>query len=109
MEALRKKERQDEDHSLPPKLMVFWMSLNAYVLICSFFKNLTLCMTKLRVLVLCSHYFTDNSIILLTKRKLWENFRNISFKYMGRAGPKKVMLFDSIQIWHPMSPSLPPT
>jgi hypothetical protein len=23
MEALRKKERQDEDHSLPPKLMVF--------------------------------------------------------------------------------------
>jgi len=47
--------------SLLPKLMVFWVShpLNANVLFCKFFSNLTLCMTKLRVLVLCLSYFTD--------------------------------------------------
>ncbi len=51
--------------SLLPKLMVFWFHplLNANVLFCSSFLNLTLCMTKLRVLVLCFSYFTDNSIV----------------------------------------------
>jgi hypothetical protein len=51
---------------LPPKLMVsseFHPSLNANVLLCRVFLNLTLCMTtKLRVLVLCFSFFTDNSI-----------------------------------------------
>jgi hypothetical protein len=36
--------------------------LNANLLFCRFKKNLTLCMTKLRVVVLCFSYFTDNSI-----------------------------------------------
>ncbi len=51
--------------SLPPKSMVFWVSsppLSANVLFLQvLFLNLTLCMTKLRVLVLCFSYFTDNS------------------------------------------------
>jgi len=49
--------------SLSPNLMVFRVSplLNANVLFCRFFLNLTLCMTKLRVPVLCLCYFTDNS------------------------------------------------
>ncbi len=37
--------------------------MNANVLFGRFFLNLTLCMTKLRVLVLCFYYFTDNSNI----------------------------------------------
>ncbi len=51
VEALMKKERQGETQGI---LMVFWFHplLNANVLFCSFFFNLTLCMTKLRVLVL---------------------------------------------------------
>jgi hypothetical protein len=36
--------------------------LNATVLLCRFLKNLTLCMTKLRVLMLCFSYIRDNSI-----------------------------------------------
>jgi hypothetical protein len=39
--------------------------LNANVLFCRLFFNLTLCMTKLRVLVLCLSYFRYNSIITL--------------------------------------------
>ncbi len=39
--------------------------LNANELFCMFFLNLTLCMTKLRVLVLCFSYFMDNSIMWL--------------------------------------------
>ncbi len=51
--------------SLPPKLMVFWVwpPLNASVLFCMFFFNLTLCMTKLRVVVLCLSYFTDKTLL----------------------------------------------
>jgi hypothetical protein len=54
--------------SLPPKLMVFLVSrftppLSANVLFAGFFLNLSLCMTKLRVLVLCFFSFTDNSNI----------------------------------------------
>jgi len=37
--------------------------LNANELLSRFLLNLTLCMTKLRVLVLCFSYFTDNSNI----------------------------------------------
>jgi len=39
----------------------FHPPLNANVLLCRFFFNLTLCMTKLRVLVLCVSYFAENS------------------------------------------------
>jgi hypothetical protein len=54
--------------NLPPKLMVFRVTrpppnLNANLLFCRFFFILTLCMTKLRVQVLCLSYFTDNSNI----------------------------------------------
>jgi hypothetical protein len=68
VEALRKKERLDKTQftakidgffSFPPTPLV-----ECY---CTFFpglkKNLTPFMTKLRVLVLCFHYFTDNSIM----------------------------------------------
>ncbi len=41
--------------------------LNANVLFCRFSLNLNLCMTKLRVLVLCFSYFMDNSIILIRR------------------------------------------
>jgi hypothetical protein len=42
----------------------FHLLLNANVLFwMSFFLNVTLCMTKLRVLVLCFSHFTDNSNI----------------------------------------------
>ncbi len=64
MEALRQKERQDETQFttkidgflsfIPRQILMFFFP--------SFFLNLTLCMTKLRVLVLWFSYFTDNSI-----------------------------------------------
>jgi hypothetical protein len=67
VEALRKNERQDETQfttktggflSFAPLPL-----LNANILFFAdfWFFNLTLCMTKLRVLVLCLSYFTDNS------------------------------------------------
>jgi hypothetical protein len=49
----------------------FHPSLNGSVRFCRFFLNLTLHMTKLRVLVLCFSYFTDNSNTVTTK---WWNF-----------------------------------
>jgi hypothetical protein len=68
-EALKKKETQDEtqfttkidgfiNYEFHPPLN----ANNVLVFFCRFFKNLTLCMTKLRVVVLCFSYFTDNSI-----------------------------------------------
>jgi hypothetical protein len=61
VEALRKKERQDETQfTFPPTLPPL---LNANVLICRVFENLTQFMTKLRVLVLSFPCFTDISII----------------------------------------------
>jgi hypothetical protein len=67
VEALRKKERQDENSVYYQNWWFFFEfhpALNANVLFCRFFLiNLTLCMTKLRVLVLCFSYFTDNSIV----------------------------------------------
>jgi hypothetical protein len=47
------KKKNSVKLSLPQKLM------NANVLFCSLFLNLTLLMTKPRVLVLCFPYFTD--------------------------------------------------
>jgi hypothetical protein len=66
--STQKKKRQDETQfttqidgflSHPPPLP----PLNAKVFFCRFFLNLTLCMTKLRVQVLCLSYFADNSNI----------------------------------------------
>jgi hypothetical protein len=68
--ALRKKERQDETHFITKMAQVFWVSppLNANVPFCRFILNLTRFMTKLRVLVLCFPYFTDNSNVSSCKR-----------------------------------------
>jgi hypothetical protein len=56
VEALPKKERQDETQFTTKidGFCEFRPPLNANVLFCRFFVHLTLCMTKLRVLVLCS-------------------------------------------------------
>ncbi len=61
-EVLRKKERQDETQftTKTDGFLSFIPPLNANVL---FFQVPTLCMTKLRVLVLCFSYFTENSNI----------------------------------------------
>jgi hypothetical protein len=75
VEALRKKERQDETQfttktdgflSFIPRWMLMYF-------FCRLFLNLTLCMTKLRVLVLCFSYFTDNSIE--SKTLFWTGMR----------------------------------
>ncbi len=64
VEALRKKERMDETQ-FTTKIVGF-LSFNppplyANLLFCRFFYESHQCMTKLRVLVLCLSYFTDNS------------------------------------------------
>jgi hypothetical protein len=70
VELLRKKERQGETQE-PSKLMVLMVfsvsapPLNANVLFCRLFFNLTLCMTKLRVLVLSFPEFMDIFILCL--------------------------------------------
>jgi len=58
VEALRKKERQDETQ-FTTKMDGFLSFIPRWMLM--YFFNLKLCMTKLRVLVLCFSYFTDNS------------------------------------------------
>jgi hypothetical protein len=64
VEALRKNERQDETQFTTKigGILSLIALLNANVLFRRFSLNFTLCMTKLRVLVLCFSYFTDNSI-----------------------------------------------
>jgi hypothetical protein len=66
MEALRKKERQDETQETIKidGFLSFTHPLNANALPCRFFLNLTLCMNNLRVLVLSFPDFTDISIAL---------------------------------------------
>jgi hypothetical protein len=68
LEALRKKERQDETQFTTKidGVSEFHPQLNANVLFRGFFKNLTLFMTKLRVLVLYFSYLMDNSNMLHT-------------------------------------------
>ncbi len=61
VEALRKKERQGETQE-PPKFQPPFLDAN--VLFCRFFLNLTLCMSKLRVLVLSFPDVMDISIML---------------------------------------------
>jgi hypothetical protein len=56
VEALRKKER----------------------LFCRFFKKFTLCMTKLRVLVLCFSYFTNNSLMHDPKNIISPNLASLT-------------------------------
>jgi hypothetical protein len=64
VEELRKKKRQDETQFTTKidGFLSFIPPFNAIVLFCRFLLNLTLCMTKLRVLVLCFSYFSENSI-----------------------------------------------
>jgi len=73
MKALRKKERQDETQFTTKidGFLSFTPPLNANVLFRKFFLNLTLCMTKLRVLVLCFAYYTDNSIVSSLNVNIW--------------------------------------
>jgi hypothetical protein len=63
--ALRKKGRQDETQFTTKMngFLSFTPPLNANVLFCRLFFDLTLCTTKLRVLGLCLSYFTGNSIV----------------------------------------------
>ncbi len=70
--------------SLPPKFMVFFTfipPLNVNVLLCRLFFNLNLCLTKLRVLVLCFSYFTHNSI-------KWKKQRNSRHWLLSRVWTK---------------------
>jgi len=64
VEAFKKKERHDETQ-FTTKVDGFLSFIPSWMLNVFFYrysKNLTLCMTKLRVLVvLCFSYFTDNS------------------------------------------------
>jgi len=65
VEALRKKEKQDETQ-FTTKIDGFLSFIPGWILMYYFarvFLNLTLCMTKPRILVLCFSYFMDNSII----------------------------------------------
>jgi len=73
VEALRKNERQDETQftNQIDGFLSFTSPLNANVLFCWFSFNLTLCMTKLRVLVLCLYYSTDNSIVWIILIRSW--------------------------------------
>jgi len=68
VEPLRKKERQGETREH------FTRPLFANVLSCRFFKNLTLCMTKLRVVVLSFPDFTDISVVFDKFGKFLETF-----------------------------------
>jgi hypothetical protein len=58
VEALRKTERQDETQ-FTTKIDGFLSFIPAWMPMYFFAFNLTLCMTKLSVLVLCFSYFTD--------------------------------------------------
>jgi hypothetical protein len=87
----RRKERQDETQ-FPTKIDGFlsfipcWM--NANVLFCRVLKNLTLCMTKLRVLVLCFSYFMDNSHLPLQFLKTFWIQRNFHFSFEKKKNPE---------------------
>jgi len=64
MEVLREKETQGETqfNTKTYSFVSFIPPLYANVLSLQVIFNLTLCMTTLRVMVLCFSYFTDNSI-----------------------------------------------
>jgi hypothetical protein len=63
VETLRRNESQDETQFTTriDGLLSFIPPLNANVHFCRFLENITLCMTKLRALVLCFSHFKDNS------------------------------------------------
>jgi hypothetical protein len=83
VEALRKKERQDETQftTKVDGFLSFTPPLNANVLFCRFVFTLTLCLTKLRVL--CFSYSTDNSISL----RVISLCRNFSPHHISRRQP----------------------
>jgi hypothetical protein len=69
VEALRRRERQDETQFCefqPPFLQAFFL-------------NLTPCMTKLRVRVLCFPHFMNNYDFFTFKKKNQQFFCNFSF------------------------------
>jgi hypothetical protein len=63
VEALKKKEKGGETEETIKWFLEFHPPLNANVFCCRLFFNLTLCMTKLRVLVLSFPDFADISIV----------------------------------------------
>jgi len=84
VEALEKKERQDEIQ-FTTKIDGFMsfvpIAFNANVLFCRFFW-ISPCMTKLRVPVLCFSYFMDNSSVfrlVLCYLCLWLRFKKVSW------------------------------
>jgi len=101
VEALRKKERQD-DTQFTTKIdgfLQFHPSLNANVLFCRFFLNLTLCMTKLRVLVLCFFYITDNfsTLSALAQITLLLEMMKLSQKKKKKIFSQRIIFFEGIQ------------
>jgi hypothetical protein len=96
VEALMKKERQGETQETGwfPE---FHPLLNANVLFCRFIFNLTLCMTKLRVLVVSFPDFTDISSIqenfsspnggAFFKVQEWQAFRFLYFFHFTQQMP----------------------
>jgi hypothetical protein len=80
VEPLRRKERQGNSGTIKVDgFLSFTPLLNANLLFCRFFKNLTLCMTKLRVLVLSFPDFTDISIVLAKFGNFWKFLPNSSY------------------------------
>ncbi len=79
---------------IPPWMLIYFFA--------GFFFNLTLCMTKLRVLVLCFSYFTDNSNMLDCKeRREWMN--GVSSGRLGKwflpSFEKKVSKCNNDSLW----------
>jgi hypothetical protein len=68
VEVLREMERQDETQFCVSFKFQPPLNANVFVL-ANVFLNLTPCMTKLRVEVLCFHYFTDNYDFLIFNKK----------------------------------------
>jgi hypothetical protein len=89
VEAPRKKETQDETQ-FTTKIDGFWSFIPPWMLIyffAGFFFSLTLWMTKLRVVVLCFAYFTDNSnvlkIVYMKTSTIWVLFEWGILQIMG--------------------------
>jgi hypothetical protein len=98
LKALRKKDRQDETQ-FPTKIdgfLSFTPPLNANVLFCRFFQKSHPCMTKLRVLVLCFPYFTNNSIMLYKGKQLTMHVECDIW----------VSVKQKVQIWSVVAPTL---
>jgi hypothetical protein len=79
----KRKDRMKPSLSL--KLMVFWGFFPHWMLMyffgSFFFLNLTLCMTKLRILMLCFSYFTGNSLFSLMWKFSWIGTIKCAYKF----------------------------